>query len=57
MPVRTTKAIYRGDHFRFFVGTGNGLILEMRSPSRVQSAVTLEDQWLCLDFSQRNRSV
>jgi len=32
IPVRTTKAVYRGDRFRFYVGSNRGPSLEIRMP-------------------------
>jgi len=46
LPLRSTKAIYRGDRFRFSVGGGEGPAFAVRSAARTSDS---EDRWLGLN--------
>jgi GntR family transcriptional regulator len=54
VPVRSTKSLFRGDHFRFFVSADNPI--EVKLPSGAEASGQAEEQWLALGANRANGS-
>ena len=52
VPVRATRSLFRGDHFRFFVADNN--LLEVRPPAAARSGAPGQEQWLALSGRPRD---
>ncbi|MBC7233349.1 MAG: GntR family transcriptional regulator [Chloroflexi bacterium] len=54
LPVRSTKSVFRGDHFRFFVAGNN--LLEVKLPGRVRGEAQAGEEWVGLSSNMLEKS-
>ncbi len=50
VPVRSTKAIYRGDRFRFMLAGGSSAALEIKAPVDLKKNSSQKANWVGVDF-------